>query len=42
MAVSRGKIAWIRGLAPGREFAAGPECSEAVMIEEIMAAQDKP
>lgn len=40
VAVSAGKIAWVRGLAPGRDFAAGPECSEAVVIEEITAAQD--
>ena len=42
VAVSRGKIVWVRGMAPGREFAAGPECSEAVVIEEIAAAQDNP
>ncbi|HVP43166.1 MAG TPA: tRNA lysidine(34) synthetase TilS, partial [Terriglobales bacterium] len=42
VAVSRGTIVWVRGLAPGREFAAGPECREAVVIEEITPAQDNP
>ena len=41
VAVSQGKIVWVRGLAAGREFAAGPECSEAIVIEEVAAAQDK-
>ncbi len=40
VAVSRGTIVWVRGMAPGQEFAAGPECREAVVIEEIASAQD--
>ena len=42
VAVSGGKIVWVRGLAAGREFAAGPECREAVVIEEVAAIQDNP
>ena len=42
VAVCRGKIAWVRGMAPGREFAAGPECGEAIVIEENPAAQEHP
>ncbi len=42
VAVSEGKIVWVRGLAPGREFAAGPGCRQAVVIEEIAAPQDNP
>ncbi len=40
VAVSGGKIVWVRGMAAGREFAAGPESREVVVIEEVAAAQD--
>jgi tRNA(Ile)-lysidine synthase len=42
VAVSGGKIVWVRGMAAGREFAAGPESREMVVIEEVAAAQDNP
>ncbi len=40
--VSGSKIVWVRGMAPGREFAAGPESREVVVIEEVAAPQDNP
>ena len=42
VAVSRGRIVWVRGMAAGREFAAGPESREVVVIEEVAATQDNP
>ncbi len=41
VAASGERIVWVRGFSPGHEFAAGPDCKQMVVIEEIASGQDK-